>query len=255
MAESNPKIDIEWRSAQVELPSPGMFVALSRDEIHEIDRTYWSASNWSPAGLFWRPVPAPNFLGIGGPVPDAPRPPIEEDFWFVVLIEPQQEVRTIWRLHETGRELFVPVIRRRVPTGRRGKNGHRVTRILPRPMFPGYGLIRQTGITDINDLLAVRGVRQVLRDDGRPIVLPHDAVLAIFRKQMEKHLDFTKQTTGRQKRPTLRRGQTVRVQAQGNVYDGLIAQIDKVDGKGRIELLLGMAKIRHTLPEGMVVAA
>ncbi len=40
---------------------------------------------------------------------------------------------------------------------------------------------------------------------------------------------------------------------EGSVYSGLIAAVDKVDAKGRIELLFGM--IRHTLPADMVVAA
>jgi hypothetical protein len=44
----------------------------------------------------------------------------------------------------------------------------------------------------------------------------------------------------------------VRIDAEGGVYAGLIAKVDKIDSKGRIELLLGM--IRHTLPADMVVA-
>ena len=136
------KFEIEWRDSDVDLPTPGMYVALTRDkvrdgEVHEIGRVYWDAKAWNCDGLFWRPVPPPNFTGIGPTEPSGPRPPIDEAFWFVVLIEPQQEVPTMWRLHEHGRELFVPVIRRRIPTGRKGKNGHRVTRIIPRPMFQG----------------------------------------------------------------------------------------------------------------------
>ncbi len=214
---------IDWRDAETDAPLPGMYVALSRDEIKEIERTYWNPNAWNLEGLRWRPVPPPNFLGVGAKEPAAPRPPIDEDFWYVVLIEPQQEVATMWRLHEYGRELFVPVIRRRIPTGRKGKNGHRVTRIIPRPMFPGYGMVRKTGITDLNELLDVRGVRQVLRDDGRPIVLPHDAVLAIFRKQSEKHLEFMQQNVGRRKRPMFKPGDAVRVASEGSVYDGMLA--------------------------------
>jgi transcription antitermination factor NusG len=198
-------------------------------------------------------VPPPNFLGIGAAEQKSPRIPVDEDFWFVVLIEAQQEVGTIWRLHEHKRELFVPMIRRRVKTGRTGKNGQKVTRIIPRPMFPGYGLIRRSGITDINDLLAVRGVRELLRDGGKPIVLAHNAVLAIFRKQSEKHLEFTQQSVRRRNQSSFKVGQSVRVAAEGNVYDGMLAKVDKVDGKGRVEILLGM--IRHTLPADMVAAA
>jgi hypothetical protein len=50
-----------------------------------------------------------------------------------------------------------------------------------------------------------------------------------------------------------KRGDQVRVDQDGGAYAGLIATVDKIDRKGRIEVLLGM--IRHTLPADMVVAA
>src|SRR3954470_16530228 len=78
--------------------------------------------------------------------------------WFVMLTEPQQDLTTVWRLHELGLELFVPVIRRRVKTGRTGKNGHKVTRVIAKPMFPGYGFLRTVGINDYRTVEDVRGV-------------------------------------------------------------------------------------------------
>lgn len=259
---------VTWRQADEDPPAPGMFVEVARAASRDvdrfglneskktpIDRVYWCAANYKVDGLFWRPVPAPNFLGGASSVGPSEPLPIDEDFWYVVLCEPQQEVSTVWRLHEMGKELYIPIIRRRVKTGRTGRNGQKVTRILPRPMFPGYGLMRRTGITNINDLLAVRGVREVLRDQGTPIVLPHEAVLAIFRKQSQKHQDFVQENVSWRRRPKFKPGASVRVAAEGNVYEGLLASIEKDDGKGRIEILLGMAKIRHTLPADMVVAA
>lgn len=180
---------------------------------------------------------------------------MQESDWFVVLTEPQQALQAVYRLHEMELELFVPVIRRRVPTGRRGKNGHKVTRIMARPMFPGYGFVRRRGISDINQLIDVRGVRDVMRIQGRPVSLPDAAVMAVFRKQFEQQQEWIAETAGGKRRTAsvFKRGDRVRVDDDGGAYAGFVATVDKVDGKGRVEVLLGM--IRHWLPGEMVVAA
>lgn len=270
-------LELEWKSAEEEPPARGVFVELARaakagvdrfglndSEKEPLDRVYWHPANWNLRGLFWRFCAPPNFLTIAEVTTD--HPPIEEDDWLVVLLEPQQEIPTTYRIHEDDhKELFVPIIRRRIKTGRIGRNGQKVTRIIPKPMFPGYGLIRVSAYGDnINHLLSVQGVREVLRDKskrigkddlGHPITIPHEAVLAIFRKQMQKHQEFNQENVSRRHRPRFKPGATVRVAAEGNVYDGLLANIEKDSGNGRVEVLLGLAKIRHTLPTHMVVAA
>lgn len=248
--------EIGWRSVQGDSPSRGVFVQLAREdddgELKPFGSAYWDHRSWNPEGLFWRVSTPPTFLS--GNVDPGIHPPIDEDFWYVVLTVPSQEIPTVWRLHELGKELYVPIVRRRVLTGRTGKNGQKVTRLIPRPMFPGYGLIRKSSFTDINELLKVRGVRQLMRDKGKPIVLPHAAVLSIFRKQSDKHLDFIRQAPSRRRsRPSFKRGDSVKIKADGSVYDGMLASIEKIDGKGRIQVLFGM--IRHTLSVDMVVAA
>jgi transcription antitermination factor NusG len=243
-----------WRAAEDRAPDPGVFVELSRDEDKVIDQVYWIPGSLRLDGLFWRFGTPPNFLRVE---PSTDRPPIDEDYWYVVLVEPNQELMTVWRLHEQGKELYIPSIRRRVKTGRTGKNGTKVTRVIPKPMFPGYGLIRCTGIKDkdINKLLKVRGVRQVLRDQGKPIVLPHEAVLAIFRKESQERHEFVALHAKGKKRAPFKAGDTVRIEAAGNVYDGLLATIEKDDGKDRIKVFLGMAKMKHEIDAGLVVAA
>lgn len=184
-----------------------------------------------------QPIPAPEI--------DAP--------WYVMLTEPQQDLTTVWRLHELGLELFVPVLRRRVKTGRTGKNGHKVTRVIAKPMFPGYGFLRMVGVNDYRTVENVRGVRGFMLDiKGNPVKLPHAAVIAVFRKQMEEQRMWLAESGGR---PGVawKRGDQVRVDADGGAYAGLVAIVDRIDTKGRIEVLLGM--IRHTLPADMVVAA
>lgn len=181
---------------------------------------------------------------VQNPVPEAP--------WFVMLTQPQQDLTTVWRLHELGLEMFVPVIRRRVKTGSIGKNGHKVTRVIAKPMFPGYGFLRMTE-NDVDSVKATRGVRDFMRNERNQFVtLPHAAIVAVFRKQMEEHQSWIQQAGGR-RGIAWKRGDKVRVDQDGGAYAGLIATVDKIDSKGRIEILLGM--IRHKLPADMVVAA
>lgn len=181
--------------------------------------------------------------------------------WLVVLTEPQQDITTVWRLHELGEEMFVPVVRKRVKTGRiNRKNGQKETRIIAKPMFPGYGFLRATPANDPDRLVwrersgsGVRGVRELMRDvKGQPVMLPHGAVMAVFRRQTDEQVDWLKKSGGR-RGSAWKRGDTVRIDEDGGAFAGLIGQIDKVDARGRIEILFGM--IRHSMPADMVVAA
>lgn len=184
-----------------------------------------------------------------------PHSMIDQSPWFVMLTAPQQDLTTVWRMHELGLELFVPVERRRVKTGRVGKNGHKVTRVIPRPMFPGYGFLRKVGVTNVPEILAIRGVRDFMRDErGDFVELPHDAVVAVFRRQIEEQQRWM-QANGGRKASAWKSGDMVRIDDDGGVYAGMLAEIDKVDARDRIHVFLGAAKIRHTLPAEMVVAA
>lgn len=172
--------------------------------------------------------------------------------WLVVLTEPQQEIAIVWRLHLMGLEMFTPVIRRRIRTGR-VRHGHVITRLVARPMFPSYGFVRKADIDSSDQLLQVHGVRDVLRASNHaPVTLPHDAVLAIFAKQQEIQSEFLVSLRHRRFQSNFRTGDRVRVD-DGGIYSGLVAAVDGIDAKGRIEVLFGM--IRHTLPPTMVVAA
>jgi transcription antitermination factor NusG len=184
---------------------------------------------------------------------EALTPSQEPASWFVIETEPQQDLTTVWRLHELGIELYVPVIRRRVKTGRTGKNGQKMTRVIAKPMFPGYGFLRTIGVSDYRKIEDVRGVRGFMLDvAGNPVKLPHQAVMAVFQKQIQEHQEWL-QTAGARRGAKWKKGDRVRVDVDGGVYAGLIATVDKIDTKGRIQVLLGM--IRHTLPADMVVAA
>jgi transcription antitermination factor NusG len=171
--------------------------------------------------------------------------------WYVVLTEPQQEYPSVWRCHLLGLELFSPVIRRRIKTGRI-HNGRAITRLVARPMFPSYGFIRQSDARNLASILAVRGVRDFLRNERNQLVtLPHDAVLAVYAKQQEELDGFITSERARLRGHNFAAGDWVRV-ADNGVYSGLVATVNRIGRHGRIEVLFGM--IRHSMPAEMVEA-
>lgn len=176
-----------------------------------------------------------------------------ESDWYIVLTQPQQEITTVWRLHELGLELYTPIIRERRPTQKRDRNGQKICVLRPKPMFPGYGFVRVTGAS-IAEVEATRGVSRIFRElnTGEPYFLSHAAVMAVFAKQHTEHQAFMQSKGGRVS--VWKPGDQVRVD-EGSVYSGFVAEIEKMVGKDRVSVLLGMAKIRHTLPADMVVAA
>ena len=176
-----------------------------------------------------------------------------ESDWYIVLTQPQQEITTVWRMHELGLELYTPIIRERRSTSKKDRFGRKIVVLKPRPMFPGYGFVRVTGAS-ISAVEATRGVSRVYREPitGAPYVLPHAAVMAVFAKQYAEHQLFMQAKGGRVS--AWKPGDQVRVD-EGSVYSGFVAEIEKMVGKDRVSVLLGMAKIRHTLPADMVVAA
>lgn len=193
--------------------------------------------------------PAP----IAMPTLDAEAP------WYIVLTQPQQDLTTVWRLHEMGLEMFVPVVRKRVPTGRRGANGQKVTRVIAKPMFPGYGFLRATETNHPDGLIwserhgsGVRGVREFLRGiSGEAVRLPHCAVMAVFRKQNQEQADWIAQGRAGTRFVPFKRGDQVKFDE--GPYAGMVGAVDKIDSRGRLAILFGM--IKHWVPADKVVAA
>lgn len=252
MASEQQKDEVVWRSVESDEPSPGCFVELSRDEFAKagngIGKAYWQPNKWVHHGLFWRPVPV-EIGAFSALVPASPVIP-DDGPWYVVLAEPQQEIPTVWRMHELGLELYVPIVREKRVTNKKDKHGRKFVVMKPRPMFPGYGFIRKCGIIDPNAILKVRGARDFLRIHGAPVILPHIAVLSIYAKQYGEQQAFMADKGGRKAR--FKVGDKVRF-GEGSAYEGMLATVDRADAKGRIEILFGM--IRHTLRDDMVEAA
>jgi len=172
--------------------------------------------------------------------------------WFVMLTEPQQDLTTVWRLHELGLELFVPVLRRRINTGRI-HNRIKITRIAAKPMFPGYGFLRNIGI-DHRRIEDVRGVRGFLRNErNNPVQLPDQVIQTIFQCQNQELQKWLEAQRHGRSFSHWKQGDRVRIDLDGSAYAGLLATIDAIDSHGRIEVLFGM--IRTIMPPDMVIAA
>lgn len=244
-SENHPDFEVEWRSAEDDPPVRGAFVALSRDQKKTLDRLYWRPMNWNLRGLYWRPSPPP---ALSAPIHHMKQ--TDED-WLVVLTETQQAMPAVYRIHELGLELYCPIVRERRSLPKKDQFGKKLIVHKPKPMFPGYAFLKKGGAS-IDDVEKVRGVSRIFREPttASPYALPHIAVMAIFAKQHELHQAYMQSIGGRVSK--FKRGDMVRID-EGSPYSGLIAAVDKIDSKGRIQLLLGM--IRHWVPQDMVVAA
>jgi len=174
--------------------------------------------------------------------------------WYVVLTAPQQDIPTVWRMHREGLEMYVPLLRKRVKTGR-VHNGVKLTRVIARPMFPGYGFLRQTDPLRVPDISGIRGVRDYYRDpsDSKLRLLSHAAVMAVRDKERDEHTSWLASARRGRRYVPFKRGDAVRIDAEGSVYAGLIGQIDKIDSSGRIKILFG--NLVHKVPADMVVMA
>lgn len=171
--------------------------------------------------------------------------------WYIVLVAPQRELTTGWRFHREGLELHVPIIRRKVKAGGWRSKSAKVRTLAPRAMFPGYGFVRVDAVGSVAALASIDGVLGHLTDDlGRPCVLPaaeHARVRDIEFEQHRRYLDGLKV-----KNHDFKAGDNVRIE-DDSAYHGLMAKVERLDGKGRLELMFGM--MRHIVPADRVIAA
>lgn len=187
-------------------------------------------------------------------VPPTPRAQVVQGVpasWHIVQIQPQQEVTTVWRMHELGLELYSPIVRARIPTGRRTPQGRQVVRVAPKPMFPGYAFLASG--CDVGVVEATKGVMKVMMDHATQkfIRLPHEAIMAIRTKEYDEHLRYLDEIAPRKRKPQFRTGDMVRVDV--GPFADAVRRVEQADGAGRVMVLHGMVKL--WLEADMVVAA
>lgn len=158
--------------------------------------------------------------------------------WHIVLSAPNAEVNVKEGLTAAGYRAYSPTIRKFVASSQRHANGQKKMVPVVRAMFPGYVFadIRK-GVHDFMKPLAVKGVRNYLLFHGLPCVLPSALVDAMkVRERAEDEL-FEDKLKGRH-RASFEVGEGVII--NDGPFRGFFAQVNRLDDKGRVELLLEM---------------
>ncbi len=170
--------------------------------------------------------------------------------WHIVLTAPNSEIRVKEGLNAAGFRSYNPVIRKFAasPTERH-PNGQKKMVPVSRAMFPGYVFADiRAGIHNFADPLAVKGVRNYLLFHGLPCVLPAALVEAMREREKAEDTIFEEKLRGRYRAP-FAVGEGVVI--SDGPFRGFFAQVNRLDDKGRVELLLDLfASKRKTWLKG-----
>lgn len=173
-----------------------------------------------------------------------------EPSWHIVLTAPNSEIRVKEGLNEAGFRSYNPVIRKFVASpSERHPNGQKKMVPVSRAMFPGYVFADlRAGIHNFAGPLGVKGVRNYLLFHGLPCVLPSALVEAMREREKAEDAIFEEKLRGRYRAP-FAVGEGVII--NDGPFRGFFAQVNRLDDKGRVELLLDMfASKRKTWLKG-----
>ena len=120
--------------------------------------------------------------------------------WFVVVTNPQGEVKASVSLTDAGYETYLPTIRIMVKKGREGGR-----ELVSRPLFPGYMFLANQGKIIFQEIEACDGVGKVLRFNGVHALVSGGAVDAIAKAELSGNFD------GKTKTAKYSIGQTVKL--------------------------------------------
>jgi transcription antitermination factor NusG len=173
-------------------------------------------------------------LRSADPVP-APRWTLER--WHILLSEPCQERRASERLTDAGFLAYAPIIVREVRAARGRK------REIASALFPSYLFVAMPiGREDWMGVRGVRGVRSFLQIDGQKAILKPKDVDDI--RAAERAIEARRQRR-LAKAVTAADGERYEVGQRVTVKIGpfaeLLANVEGVDPRGRIQVLLDMA--------------
>lgn len=176
--------------------------------------------------------------------------------WFILLTEPNREVTATAGLIARRMQAYGPTVFKRVPSTRRVAEGQRKMLIeKQRPMFPGYIFVHlEQGSDDFGKPLKVAGVRDYLRFEGLPCSLPDALIRAIADREAAEYATYQESIGPKRRRAPFDVGAAVRV-TDGPFAD-FIAQIEALDDKGRVTLLLSIfGRQTRTVVEGSHIEA
>lgn len=160
--------------------------------------------------------------------------------WYVLRVIPMQEAKAAQELIYAGFRSKSFKVYRRAPLGRRGADGRREVIEIERPMMPGYVLCDlREGIHNFNGVKGVKGIVDFLRMDGH-VRVASDSDVA--RMEAAEASEFAKYLIAIAPKPKMRTDLEIgeNVQVTEGPFAHFSAQIAKLDGNGRVQLLLSM---------------
>lgn len=164
--------------------------------------------------------------------------------WHIILAAPNSEETARHGLLDLGIRAYAPVVRKFVASAQRHGNGQRKMVERTSAMFPGYLLadVRE-GFHDYTKIEKVKGGRKpgflrfVVGEKAVPCVLPAALVEAIRERELAEDRLFQDKLAGRTRAP-FEPGEGVRI--VDGPFRGFFAQVERLDDKGRVQLLLEM---------------
>lgn len=106
-------------------------------------------------------------------------PHAEEKLWFAIQSRTGTETVTASHLRTTGIETLLPLIRKAI------RHATRTTRMLPRPLFPGYFFARFCPAAALRAVAYSRGVLRVLGSGDRPMPVEETVIDGIHARMDE----------------------------------------------------------------------
>lgn len=154
--------------------------------------------------------------------------------WIVVNTQAQRERLAAEHIANQGFEVYCPFFKRRI------KHARRVQDVL-RPLFPGYIFVAvDPSREQWRPLMSTVGVRSVLRNGERPGILDERFIAALRSREVAGAISKPAEP--------YRVGDQVRL--TGGAFDGLVAEIVRLDDADRLTVLLGLlnGKVRVSVP-------
>jgi transcriptional antiterminator RfaH len=163
---------------------------------------------------------------------------VPRKLWVVVNTQAQRERLATEQIANQGFEVYCPLFKRRIKHARRFED-------VLRPLFPGYVFVAvDPSREQWRPLMSTVGVRSVLRNGERPSTLDERFIEALRAREI----------AGAIIKPSEPYKVGEQVKLSGGVFDGLIAEIVRLDDAKRLTVMLSLlsGQVRTSVPREAV---
>jgi transcriptional antiterminator RfaH len=158
--------------------------------------------------------------------------------WVVVNTQAQRERLATEQIGNQGFEVYCPLFKRRIKHARRFQD-------VLRPLFPGYVFVAvDPNREQWRPLMSTVGVRSVLRNGERPSTLDERFIDALRAREI----------AGAIIKPSEPYKVGEQVKLSGGVFDGLVAEIVRLDDAKRLTVMLNLlsGQVKTSVPREAV---